>query len=191
MPAPLYTPWWRVRRQMGLSRSPISSMCWYSLHTLGSPHLMKNWKPSCPGHPISSKTIKFQIPMHTQSAISTNERQASNTRPAVLGATGRLLSAYMSISFMPVGLQKAALSNSPVDCCNQLGFLQKSESNRGLRIDALFILRYFLEKFVFKIEISFGCVSGKMMLQCHLGMNCGFLWYFCMCIFSHTELRGK
>ena len=32
--------------------------------------------------------------MHTQSAISTNERQASNTRPAVLGATGRLLSAY-------------------------------------------------------------------------------------------------
>ena len=62
--------------------------------------------------------------------------------------------------FMPVGLRKAALSNSPVDCCNQLGFLQKSESNRGLRIDALFILRYFLEKFVFKIEISFGCVSG-------------------------------
>ena len=93
--------------------------------------------------------------------------------------------------FMPVGLRKAALTNCPVDCCNQPGFLQKSESNRGLRIDALFILRYFLEKFVFKIEISFGCVSGKMMLQCHLGMNCGFLWYFCMCIFSHTELRGK
>ena len=93
-PAPLYTPWWRVRRQMGLSRSPISSMCWYSFRTLGSPHLMKNWKPSCPGHPISSKTIKFQIPMHTQSAISTNERQTSNTRPAVLGTTGRSLSAY-------------------------------------------------------------------------------------------------
>ena len=130
----------------------FSSMCWYSFHTLGSPHLMKNWKPSCPGHPISSKTIKFQIQMHTQSAISTNERQASNTRPAVLGATGRLLSAYMSISFMPVGLRKAALSNSPVDCCNQPGFPQKSESNRGLRIDALFILRYFPEKFVFKLK---------------------------------------
>ena len=54
--------------------------------------------------------------------------------------------------FMPVGLRKAALSNSPVDCCNQPGFPQKSESNRGLRIDALFILRYFPEKFVFKLK---------------------------------------
>ena len=34
--APLYTPWWKARRQMGLSRSHISSMCWYSFHTLGS-----------------------------------------------------------------------------------------------------------------------------------------------------------
>ena len=34
--------------------------------------------------------------MHTQSAISTNERQTSNTRPAVLGTTGRLLSAYVA-----------------------------------------------------------------------------------------------
>ena len=32
--------------------------------------------------------------MRTRSAILTNERQASNTRPAVLGTTGRLLSAY-------------------------------------------------------------------------------------------------
>lgn len=54
--------------------------------------------------------------------------------------------------FMPVGLQKAALSNSPVDCCNQPGFPQKSESNRGLRIDALFIFHYFSEKFVFKLK---------------------------------------
>ena len=98
-PAPLYTPWWRARRQMGLSRSPISSMCWYSYRTLESAHLMKNWKLLCLGRPISSKTIKFQIPMHTQSAISTNERQASNTRPAVLGATGRLLSAYEQAAF--------------------------------------------------------------------------------------------
>ena len=65
-----------------------------SFRTLGSHHFMKNWKPSCPGCPTSGKTIKFQIPMRTRSAILTNERQVSNTRPAVLGASGRLLSAY-------------------------------------------------------------------------------------------------
>ena len=40
--------------------------------------------------------------MHTQSAISTNERQTSNTRPAVLGTTGRLLSAYDISAFSEI-----------------------------------------------------------------------------------------
>ena len=82
--APLYTPWWKARRQMGLSRSHISSMCWYSFHTLGSPHLMKNWKPSCLGHPISSKTTKFQIPMLTKNAISTSGRPQTRDLPFLL-----------------------------------------------------------------------------------------------------------
>ena len=103
----------------------FSSMCWYSFHTLGSPHLMKNWKPSCPGHPISSKTIKFQIPMHTQSAISTNERQASNTRPAVLGATGRLLSAYMSIFLCLLDYERRLLATVWWIVATNLAFRRK------------------------------------------------------------------
>ena len=80
-PAPLYTPWWKALRQMGLSRSLISSMFWYNCHTLGSPHLMKNWKPSCLGRPISSKNTRFQIPMLTKNAISTSGRPQTRGLP--------------------------------------------------------------------------------------------------------------
>ena len=56
--------------------------------------------------------------MHTQSAISTNERQASNTRPAVLGATGRLLSAYycpavMTVRWTVIGRKNLLLLDFP------------------------------------------------------------------------------
>ena len=34
--------------------------------TLGIPHLLKNWKPSCLGHPISSKNTRYQTPMLTK-----------------------------------------------------------------------------------------------------------------------------
>ena len=49
-----------------------------------SPHLMKNWKPSCLGHPISSKITRCQTPMLTKNAISTSGRPQTRDLPFLL-----------------------------------------------------------------------------------------------------------
>ena len=62
------SPHLRRLYEVGL-KAPLAALV-----ILGNFHLMKYWKPSCPGRPISNKNTRCQTPTLTQKSISTNGR---------------------------------------------------------------------------------------------------------------------
>ena len=89
------------------------------------------WTVATAGQAIP--TQKGRYFQHKYSPLAQSvERRTVN--PCVVGSspTGGAKKIDMNFHvdfFMPVGLRKAALSNSLVDCCNQLGFPPKFSPN--------------------------------------------------------------